>query len=226
MQAGGDVAADRRVGQVELEDAHGPLASAGAERQVQLDRRRPSVAGVVGVRVEVGQGRDDLAVRGLERLVVILVRAQARAVGGEPTTSPSRLRIRSRRTSPPWMTVVATRRRSRICAHAQPTTLDRTAVERRLDRGMRDQRSLRATLGQPASLRLAAQADGEHEAEHEHRHEADRGIQRERPSGRPWVAGRGGHTRAFGSPPTHLDDHPPAWTKEVLTWRNAPKSGG
>ena len=89
VQAGGDVAADRRVGQVELEDADGPLRVAGMERQIQLDGRRAGLAGVVGVRVQVGQARDDLAVRGLERLVVIVVVAEARAVGREHDDSPT-----------------------------------------------------------------------------------------------------------------------------------------
>jgi hypothetical protein len=162
--------------------------------------------------------------RGLNGVAVILVITKAGAVGREHDLARQVPDAQPQDIAAAHHGCGNAPQRARL-ADAESTTLDRTPVEQWLDRRMRDQRGLRATLGQPATLRLAAQADGEYESQYEHGHEADGGVKRKHPRGRPWIAGGRCHTRAFGGGPPHLDDGQRAWTKEVGGRGETPKSG-
>ena len=177
MQPGAHVTADRRVGEVDLEDADALARVAVHERKVDLDRRdaegRAIFVAEALVGVQMGETGDGLTA-GRAEGIVIDGPSRPRAVAGEhnpprqvPEPEPEHV--------VPSHDALSEKEQGEALGliHA---AAQRLAVEDGLDGRPGDERRLGAPFGQTAPVGLGAEALGEDDAERRHGHKRGSGV--------------------------------------------------
>ena len=188
VQPGGDVLADRRVGQVDLEDPERCRVRLDPQLKIDLHGFDAAFAGVATIGVETGQAEDGFTLGRIERFVLRRT-AEARAIVGEHHVSGQVTNAK-----PQYVAVG-----DGLGHHVVEADVlvgvealgEGVAVQLRLDGGLRDQAGLGVPVGQAPLLRLPPVAPCQHPAEEEHRDQADRSVGREHAPQRPrcFVAG-------------------------------------